>query len=320
MRKLFLACGVLVSVWTVSSCTRSAGFKKDQDYTQEQSNYYNHGAKTPAQRLEALGQPKKRVFVLGFWNDTPVKQADLGLFVADELKRGLFNSQRLIIPQDLNSEFTTSDFIQGDAVKVAQLIREGRRMGVAVIVIGKISKVVFRQKGDDVGLLRQKQTLAAVDVEVKVFDVGAGREMMAIGRSADTTSSNMVAVDSNAAEAVEFRAEMIRLASRNAVQLLIPDVIRAVEKMSWQGRIAKVQGTKVFVNAGRASGLVSGDILRVITQGDDIYDPISGAYLGRAQGQLKGTLEVVDFIGPDGAATDIHTGSNFQEGDLVQLY
>ncbi len=90
--------------------------------------------------------------------------------------------------------------------------------------------------------------------------------------------------------------------------------------MTWEGRIARVNGNKVYVNSGGASGLVLGDILRVLSPGDDVYDPNSGAYLGRSKGQLKGTLEVVDFLGPDGSVTDIHTGGGFQEGDLVQLY
>jgi hypothetical protein len=113
---------------------------------------------------------------------------------------------------------------------------------------------------------------------------------------------------------------MSRLAIRNAVSAMVPDVVRTIEKMVWQGKIAKISGAKVFVNSGRSSGLVAGDILKVLSAGDDVYDPSTGAYLGRAPGQLKGTLEVIDFIGTDGAVSEIHTGGNFQEGDVVQLY
>ena len=70
----------------------------------------------------------------------------------------------------------------------------------------------------------------------------------------------------------------------------MPAVLKAIEKLTWQGSIAKIQGNRVYVNAGKASGLVAGDILKVLTQGDDVYDPGTGAYLGRTQGQLKGTL------------------------------
>jgi len=310
----------------LNSCQRSPEFRHDQDYTkQDTSSYYGGGGsasatKTGTAKIESMGQPKKRVVVLNFWNDTPVKQADLGAFASDELKRGLYGTQRIIIPADAKTDLSTEDFIQGDRVKVAQLIREGRRLGVAVIVVGRVTRIVFRQRGDDIGILRQKQSLAGVDVEMKLFDVAGGREIFADSKSGEASSNSVVAVESSNLESPQYRAELTKFAVRNATALLIPGVIKAVEKLNWEGRIAKISGNKVYINAGRGSGIVNGDILKVITNGDDIYDPASGAFLGRAQGQLKGTLEVIDFIGTDGAVSEVHTGGNFQEGDSVQLY
>lgn len=305
----------------LSGCQRSGAFKRDQDYYKpEGESYYDRGKKGATGRIALLGQPKKRVVVLNFWNDTPVRQNDIGNFAADELRRGLFQSQKMILPADARSDLGTEDFVQGDKVKVSQLIREGRRMGVAMLVVGRVTKVVFRQRGDDIGVLRQKQSMAGVDVELKVFDVAGGREILSTGRSGDAASNAMVAMEEENLEAAEYRAELTKLAIRNAMTQLIPDVVKSVEKMTWEGRIAKLAGNKIYLNAGKTSGLVAGDILKVLTPGDDVYDPVTGAYLGRSQGQLKGTLEVVDFIGPDGAVSNIHTGGNFQEGDSVQLY
>lgn len=314
-----------ISLCFLFACQRSPAFKRDQGtYRPEPESYYNKAsagrAKTPTARIEAMGQPKKRIVVLDFWNDSPVKATDLGIFAADELRRGLHQTQRMILPMDAKTDRATEDFIQGENVKVAQLIREGRKLGVAVLVIGRISKIVFRQRGDEVGVFRQKQSMAAVDVEMKVFDVAHGRELYATGKSAESSANTVVALEPGNLESPEYRAELTKLALRNAVGQMVPEVIRSVEKMTWEGHVAKITGKKIFVNAGRTSGLVAGDILKVMTQGDDIYDPGTGTYLGRAPGQLKGTLEVVDFIGTDGAVAEIHTGGNFQEGDAVQLY
>ncbi|MGZ3703791.1 MAG: hypothetical protein ACXWSD_18700, partial [Bdellovibrionota bacterium] len=70
----------------------------------------------------------------------------------------------------------------------------------------------------------------------------------------------------------------------------------------------------------RATGLQIGDIMKVNSQGTDIFDPDSGLFLGRTPGDLKGTLEVVEFFGEDGAITRVHSGANFLEGDVIQLY
>jgi hypothetical protein len=321
--RLRVAVGLAFFMALAWACQRSGGYRQEQEYYQpdnSMSYYKNKAGKSPTQRLESMGQPKKRVFVMNFWNDTPVGQGEIGSFAADELRRGLFLTQRMILPTDLRSESSTEDFIQGDKLKVSQLIREGRKLGVSALVVGRVTKMVFRQRGDDVGLLRQKQSLAAVDVEVKIFDVQGGREIMAAAKAGESSASSNMIFDESNTESVEFRTELLRLATRNAVATLVPDVVRAIEKMTWEGRIAKIANGKIYVNAGKGSGLVAGDILKVFSQGEDIYDPSTGALLGRAQGQLKGTVEVVDFIGPDGAAADIHTGGNFQENDLVQLY
>lgn len=320
-RHALAALGLSFGLVWAASCTRSPQYRQEQDtVTADPGSYYNRASNTPTQRVQSAGQPKKRVIVFNFWNDTPVKISDLGNFAADELKRGLHLTQRLILPADTKLELSTEDFIQGSQVKVAQLIREGRRLGVSVLVIGRISRIVYRSRGDEVGLLRQKQSLVAVETEIKVFDVAAGREVLASSRSGEASSSAMVALEGGSLDSPQYRGELTKLALRQAAAGLVGEVIKAVEKMTWEGRVAKVQGNKVYINAGKASGIVAGDILRVLAPGDDIYDPQTGAFLGRAQGQMKGTLEVVDFLGTDGAISELHTGGNIQEGDLVQLY
>jgi len=317
---------LLTALLALSACQRSSAFRQDQDYYRDQAGYYSRDGKTSAtKRVESMGQPKKKVVVLDFWNDTPVKQDGLGSFASDEMRRGLFLTQRMIVPTDLRTDFTTEDFVQsdkgsGDQVRVAQLIREGRRMGVAVIAIGRIGKITFRQRGDDVGLLRQSQSFGAVDVEVKLFDVSSGREILSVGKSGEASANSMVAVENQNQQTAAFRAELTQLAVRDAVSQLVPEVIRSVEKLTWQGRVAKIVGGKLYINAGKGSGLIPGDIMKVLTSGEEIYDQSTGAYLGRAPGQLKGTIEVVDFMGGDGAVAEIHSGGNFQEGDIVQLY
>jgi hypothetical protein len=314
-------CFLFLLVLIGGGCARSPGFHRDQEYAQDVESYYNkRGAPgTSTQRIEKMGQPRKRVLVLDFWNDTPVKTDGLGALTAKELRRILEVSQRVIIPTD-ETKLRTEDFVSGEKVNVAQLVREGRKLGVSVIVVGRITKIAFRQRGDEVGLLRQKQTLAGADIEVKVFDITAGRELSGFMRSGEASNNKLVAFEGNADESAEFRSEMTELALRDAATLAKNEILKVVEKLTWEGRIARVATGKIYVNAGRKAGLIPGDILKVITQGEDIHDPSTGAFLGRAQGQVKGTLEVLDFIGPDGAVTQIHTGANFQEGDLVQLY
>jgi hypothetical protein len=304
-------------------CAQTQPLRRTQaEYHDEyDGSYYRRN--TPERSVESveyLIQPKQRVMVLDFWNNTPIQDEELGRVAADELRRALFMSQRVVLPPQVQGHKRTEEFLAGDRVRVAQLVREGKQSGVAVGVLGRIARIAFRQTGDDVGLLRQKQSLAIVEVELKAFDLRSGREMISAGRTAQATANVILAMEDESLEGKRFRSELTQRALRNAADVLVLDVLQALDKMAWEGRIAKKIGHKYYTNAGRKSGLLIGDILKVMTPGDDVYDPMTGAFLGRTEGQLKGTLEVVDFVGDDAAVTHLHSGGNLQEGDIVRLY
>lgn len=307
----------------VSACTRSPGFEKDQNtYDDYTNSYYYRGEddKTLAERAANMAQPKKRAVILDFWNDTPIPIERGGEYAADELKLDLHLSKKVIVPQEAKTKLNTRDLVDGERVRVAQLIREGRRLGVSIVVLGRIARVTFRQEGDEIGIFKHKQVYAGADVELKIFDVNAGREIQAVGRSGQADSSVVPFIEKDSLESPRYRGELAKYAVREAITKLTPVVLQSIEKMSWKGQVAKVQGNQVYLNSGRASGLVGGDILRVLTPGDDIYDPATGAFLGRSEGQLKGTLEVRDFLGEDSAVAAVHSGGQFQIGDVIMLY
>lgn len=308
----------------ISSCARTDAYRKDHEfYEDDGEGYYSESAQdrqTPADRLEKLKQPRKRVLILDFWNDTPIQDETLGSFAAAELKRELVLGKQVLLPDEKGVHSVTKDFVNGEHVQVTQLIREGRRLGVQSIVVGRISKLIFRLDREQVGILREAESAAAVDVEMKVFDVASGREVHNAKETGTAETTSRIVFDDGASGSKEARSQVAKDAMKGAVKKLIPEVVIALQKMDWQGRIAKILGNKVYINAGRKSGLLAGDILRVLSPGEEIVDPVSQAYLGRAEGKLKGTLEVTEFIGEDSAMSLIHTGGNFQEGDVVRLY
>lgn len=315
--------------FTLSACANFGVFKRNSGSTaadEEDSSsgsYYSDSDSKEKNSIDAMKRlkgPKKKILILGFWNDTPVGDESLGTFASDELKRELFLSKRVLFPEEKLVSSVTKDFVDGDRVQVAQLVREGRRFGVSSAMVGRISKIKFRQDREEVGVLREAETAVIVDVEMKVFDIGSGREISSYKRTGASTSTTRVVFDKDSLANREARNEISRQAIREAVLKLIPDALGSLDKMDWQGRIAKIMGNKVYINAGKASGILAGDILKVLSPGEEIVDPLTHAFLGRSEGFLKGTLEVSEFIGEDSAMATIHTGGNFQDGDVVRLY
>jgi hypothetical protein len=307
----------------LNACVRTNDFRKDRAFYEETPPGYYKDSEFGAQKsqaLERLKGPKKKVLVLSFWNDTPAGDESLGEFTASEIKREFSVGGQILFPDDKLVSTVTKDFVDGDRVQVSQLVREGRRFGVSAIILGRISKINFRQNREEVGILRQSESTVSVEVEMKVFDVSTGREVGTYSRAGSAENATRVIVEQDAISSKNARNELAKEAIYEAVQKLIPDAVLAMEKMDWQGRIAKMIGNKVYINAGRASGLLAGDILKVLSPGEEIVDPLTKAFLGRSEGFLKGTLEVSDFIGTDSAMATVHTGGNFQEGDVVRLY
>ncbi len=310
--------GFLSSCQHVSTSRHAENFKEADQLTGYYSGKGDRQALT--QKIDYQNQPRKRTWVLNFWNDTPVKFDSFGTYAGDELRRGLVLSDRVVYPTDVREGLTTESFVEGEQVKVEQLVREARRVGASVAMIGRIRKIVFRQKGDEIGLFRKKQSLVAVELEVKSFDVQQGKEILASSKYGEANADNLVIADDQKLEGVPFKSELIKLALREALAGFIPELASSIDKMKWQGRIAKIQGSKYYLNAGLKTGLMNGDILTVMTSGEDVFDPETGASLGRSAGRLKGTLEVVDQLGADASVARIHTGGNFAEGDSIQLY
>ncbi len=315
---------ITMSMAVTIGCARSDQYKRDQEFYEETpEGYYTQQYKSPnvsGSQLEKIKQPKKKVLILDFWNDTPAGDESLGKFSADELRRELFLSKRVLLPRGEGVTTVTRDFVDGDHVNVTQLIREGRKHGVSSIIVGRIARITLRQDREEVGILREAQSAVVVDVEMKVFDVVSGREVHSARRSGFAANTAKIAFNEDAVSGREARLEISKEAIHDAMMKLVPEALMSMDKMDWQGRIAKILGNKVYLNAGRASGLLAGDILKVMSPGEEIIDPVTKSYLGRSEGFLKGTLEVTEFIGEDSALSLIHTGGNFQEGDVVRLY
>jgi curli biogenesis system outer membrane secretion channel CsgG len=316
-----MKCNYLLLIFAllfISACSRSPAYKRESGQSKRpQTAAERQNVIEKAQKFSA---PKKRAVVLAFWNDTPVK----GTFEASArnvIKNILLEQGRVNVVDERDVPYRSEDFYLGaDKINLPHILDNGKKWGVSLVIVGRISRIVFRRKDEDVGLLRPSQSIAVVDLEMRLIDVAGGKEV-AIGQgagSSEASSMNLFGLDREDTD--EYRNEIVKSAIADAVNKGLPSLNREIDRIQWRGKIAKVTGNKIYINAGRATGLAPGDILKVASQGQDVFDPDTGLYLGRSQGELKGTLEVADFFGEDGSIVKVHSGGNFQEGDIVQLY
>lgn len=264
---------------------------------------------------------KKKVALLNFFNESPYGGEDLGVTATEELRRELARTGQFIIDPLGNKLFGSSkEIYAGGGVKLVQLARKAKVSGLNFVVFGRVMEARVREKTDEIGIVRETKSYTESKVEIRVFDVNSNKEIYTDTLRGFADDNTYRFFSTNREEKLTYRRGLLRYAVQVAVRKSIPRVLAISHKMDWVGRVASIIGNKIYINAGRQSGLNVSDILKVITEGREIFDPETGALIGVSKGEVKGTLEVIDYFGPDGSIAILHSGGSVHEGDFVTLY
>jgi hypothetical protein len=275
---------------------------------------------TPEQRM-SFSPVKKKIALLGLFNEGAYGEADIAVSATEELRYELSRTGEFVIDPMMEQIFGTSkEIYSGGGFKLIQMANKAKLSGVNFVLFGRVTQSKIREKTDEIGFVRQTQSYAECKIELRLFDINSNKEIMTenFDGYVDDSSYNFYLTDPK--EKIKYRQELLRYAVRVAIRKSIPQVLAVASKLEWVGRVAKIIGTKIYINAGRNSGLQMGDILKVLTEGQEVYDPESGALIGISKGEVKGTLEIIDYFGPDGSMATLHSGGSVSEGDFVQLY
>jgi hypothetical protein len=268
-----------------------------------------------------FGGVRKKVALLRIFNESPYGADDLGITATEELRTELSRTGQFVIDPMATKSFGTSKQIYaGGGSKLASLSRQAKIQGINLIMFGRITEARVRENTDEIGLVRKTKSYTESRLEIRIFDVNSNREIFTeiFKGFADDSTFRLFSADDESK--VQYRRDLLRYGVRVAVRRSIPELIEVASKLDWTGRVAKIVGNKIYINAGRASGITISDILKVMTEGQEIYDPETGALIGTAKGEVKGTIEIIDYFGPDGAIGVLHSGGSVLEGDYVQLY
>lgn len=278
--------------------------------------------KSAAQRLWSLHSdgPRKRILLLPFLNDSIEKDPAVAKAGRDALVAGLRMTDNFVIIDNTDVPKDLKQFKKDTGYDIDEISKIAAELGVAAIVEGRVIEIKVHKSGDEVGLLRSFKADVYGTVGVRVFSVANHKEVMNEVRSAQSSEKNVRVADTDPHRSLAADPTLIREALVSAFEGMVLPITKAVDKLNWNGKIALVSGDRIYLNAGRLTGLNIGDILRVTEEGTEIFDPDTGVLIGKAPGRLKGTLEVVSYFGKDGCVAVVHSGSGFKENDRVELY
>ena len=256
--------------------------------------------------------PKKRIVVLPFvdskqqYSSDILKKAQLGFI--DQLNA----TEEVVAIEASQLKYDVSQSFKNGRYDLPGIIRQIQSEGVSAVLSGQI---------DDIRLVKSKTAAFEVVVRAQMLSVRSEQEIF-------HTLKTVKLSDESIAMPAEVSAENFFKRNPELVQLMIQDafndfsdkLIESLAEVTWEGRIAAVQGEKIFLNVGKISGVQVGDILKVVEDGSEVYDPEIGYHIGQVPGRIKGTLEVIGYFGQDGAISILHSGAGFKENDRIELY
>lgn len=247
---------------------------------------------------------KRRIVVLPVVDQTNYKSEGLGELATKRIISRLESTGTIICvdPNSLN--------IRGSYFDAANAKKMNGDFGVQAVLKTTLSDVYIsssRIEGKD----ENETSFAMSKLSIDVFNTETGQTMKQLsGRNPISLSREKGDLSSEKA-----KIKAIDL----AIEMIAEDVLKAVLSLDWHSRIASVEGTKVYINAGRLSGLEKGKILEVYAPGEEVIDPRTKQPMGRKKGAFKGELEVVELFGVDASWAKTNAGGSFTSTDLVYV-
>ena len=264
---------------------------------------------------------KKRVALLTFLNESDRGGEDLAIMATEELRRELVRAPEFLIPPPTEQDWGQSkEIYAAGGGKLPRLAHRAKSMGYNFILYGRIISTDTRELSDEIGLIRETKAYTQAKVEIRLYDVNSNKNIYTGVLKGHADDRSVYFLGQNREQKLNYRRQLMRYAVRVAVRRAIPKLIRIAEQINWVGRVAKIIGNKIYLNAGRKSGVKIGDVMRVVTDGEQVRDPETGSLIGMSKGEAKGTIEIVDYFGPDGSVAILHSGGGVIEGDFVRLY
>jgi hypothetical protein len=247
---------------------------------------------------------KRRVVVLPVTDQTNYKDEQLGELATKRLISRLENSGTIICV-DPNTMT-----LQGNLTERENLKALNETYGIQAVLKGSLADV-FTSTSKIEGKDDRETSFAVSKIALDLYNTETGAVMKQLaGRNPVFLSREKGDLSS---EKAKIRAVDL------SIEIIAEDLLKSILSLDWHARIASIEKEKIYINAGRLSGLEKGGIIEVYSPGEEIIDPKTKMPLGKTKGSYKGELEVVELFGVDASWAKIKKGTNFSATDLIYL-
>lgn len=282
---------------------------------------------------EAGKEPKKRVAVYGFenrtaksnWEQRQIQQqmGNLGYAMAEKLMESLNKTGKFVVLDRLAlGDVLAEQNLHGTAE--AKPGEESRLTSAQAVIRGVITNVeVIGDEEGGLGFkklnLNFKTNRVSIRLNIRIVDTTTGQVLQS--QSVEGVAKKRGAGLSIQTEKLKTGLEGNRTlplgkAADMAVEKAVEKIVSGMERIPWQGRVARVTGRHVYINAGRQENVEPGLRLRVFQEGARIIDPETNEDLGTRDEEI-GIVEVED-VHARFAVAKVTAGQGFARGNIVR--
>lgn len=244
---------------------------------------------------------KKKVLIAYFDDRTSSGEEVFGDWMAEKLVKEVSQKTPHLIFIDYPM---VKDFFEKRGLSEKELeSQKGLRLlseafGVHAVVTGQLSgPYLFTTKGP-----KDQEELASsiIQIEAKIFETRHGKMIKTL-----SVQNPLIATKVKGTFAEEK-------AKSKAIEMALMDLARVLykelDRLEWFGRIAKVEGGEVYLNAGKLSGLKIGDVMEVLPIGSQ-----------EERKEVKGRIQISSFLGIDASVARWIQGQKPEMMDIIKL-
>ncbi len=230
---------------------------------------------------------------------------DLGRNLTTMLESALYDSGRFIIVEreKLKDVIAEQDLItSGRAAKAKNVAQTGLIRPARYIAAGAITEVSHNQSGGGAGVniggfrIGGSRSEAQIALIVKLVDTTTG-EIVAkeriVGKAGATGLNVGLTSGSVGVDLGGFKKTPIGQAAQDCINQAAAFIAKKMETFPFEGSVVRAAGGKIYINRGAEFGVEPGQILVMMTEGELLTDPDTGAILGRTESETIGKIKVV---------------------------
>ncbi|MBN2720560.1 MAG: hypothetical protein JXR72_05605 [Proteobacteria bacterium] len=276
--------------------------------------------------------PKKRIAVLEFDNRVNRSWWDASWRVEENLTEmvitELMETGRFIVVERsaLNEILSEQDLAESGRVRQETAAKIGELLGAQVLLKGTVTEFIEKESGGAAGIMLGGIGIGGttsegyVAMDLRLIDATTGQVLeshRAEGKIKSTGIGGIAFFKGIAFGGTTFNKTALGKATRAAVTDAVGFTVSNMEEQAWQGRVVKVEGASVYINAGSNMNISEDMVLSVFSRGEELIDPDTGLSLGTTISR-SGTIRIVQ-VAEKFSIARIMEGAGFQRGDIVKM-